>query len=525
MLNALFDAKLSAVGFSLAIIVLGSFVWELLRYSGLDVEPPPLSKWILGIRRLIKGIPYLIHGPDVIERAYAKANGKPFVVQTETNQYVLVSSPEHIRELDQASGKELSLHAAAKELLQPKYTYTAHGFEWPDRRGVESVGFSRTLKTLLTTHLPFLLPTLRETMAQALAQQLQACETDDEGYKRFPVFSNVKQLVTIVNNGVFFGKEFSQNDEFTQAALEYMDLVPAAAELVKTVPDFIAPFLAKLITRGHKASNTLHRLLSPVVQKRLEIRAQQDKVSQADQPVDCIQWLIDTSPKKDPWTVTRAVDEIIAVWFSSVPQLAMTATYALHDLVAHSAHVPSLLSEVEGPSWGDFRTTTEGLPLLDNFIKESVRLSPIDSISCRRKALAPFTFSQGPSVPTGDWACLPQQAIWRDPQYFPNPQQFDPSRFARNTTETGDGGNGESPTTSKLTDVSETWLLWGYGRTACPGRFYATVIIKLLLSNIMMHYDCKLEDKAGKTNSKFFTWRSSIVPSANMVMLLKPREK
>lgn len=44
--------------------------------------------------------------------------------------------------------------------------------------------------------------------------------------------------------------------------------------------------------------------------------------------MDCMQWLIDTSPRKIPWTPTRMVGEIVAVWFGSVHQLAMVRSYS-----------------------------------------------------------------------------------------------------------------------------------------------------------------------------------------------------
>jgi hypothetical protein len=43
-------------------------------------------------------------------------------------------------------------------MLQP--IYTMNGFNWFDRRGVEGVGFVKTLRTLLTNNLPQLLPNL-----------------------------------------------------------------------------------------------------------------------------------------------------------------------------------------------------------------------------------------------------------------------------------------------------------------------------------------------------------------------------
>lgn len=36
-----------------------------------------------------------------------------------------------------------------------------------------------------------------------------------------------------------------------------------------------------------------------------------------------MQWLIDTSPRVNPWPPERMMGEIMAVWFGSVHQLAM----------------------------------------------------------------------------------------------------------------------------------------------------------------------------------------------------------
>lgn len=46
-----------------------------------------------------------------------KAKGQPFKAETPSNSHILVSKPEHIEELSQASHKHLSLHAVAKEVM------------------------------------------------------------------------------------------------------------------------------------------------------------------------------------------------------------------------------------------------------------------------------------------------------------------------------------------------------------------------------------------------------------------------
>lgn len=47
-----------------------------------------------------------------------------------------------------------------------------HGFNWVDRRGADGVGFVRALRSLLTSHLPVLLPDMRMIIAQEFAKSL-----------------------------------------------------------------------------------------------------------------------------------------------------------------------------------------------------------------------------------------------------------------------------------------------------------------------------------------------------------------
>ena len=54
-----------------------------------------------------------------------------------------------------------------------------HGFEWKDQRGVEGVGFVRALRSLLTSHLPVVLPNLEAAIADELKAQLRAGKNSD----------------------------------------------------------------------------------------------------------------------------------------------------------------------------------------------------------------------------------------------------------------------------------------------------------------------------------------------------------
>ena len=55
-----------------------------------------------------------------------------------------------------------------------------------------------------------------------------------------------------------------------------------------------------------------------------------------------------------------------------------------------------------------------------------------------------------------------------------------------------------------------------------PGRFYASLITKLVLMHFLLHYDFELHDKRARLSR---TWRTSIVPCSSTRLLMRPRKK
>ena len=196
-----------------------------------------------------------------------------------------------------------------------------------------------------------------------------------------------------------------------------------------------------------------------------------------------MQWLIDTSPVKNPWTPERMLGEIMAIWFSSVHQLAMAATYALEDVYLHPEYIDPLREEIRvhrKQNGGQNENTPlqlSKLELLDSFISESSRMSPLDAVSVRRKALGDYKFTDGTVVSKGDWVCFPQAAMMRDEKYWECPSGFHGFRFASDEAiaavvnekdlDLHNELNSERHSVgTKFTDVSHRRLIWGSGDKA-----------------------------------------------------------
>ncbi len=53
-----------------------------------------------------------------------------------------------------------------------------------------------------------------------------------------------------------------------------------------------------------------------------------------------------------------------------------------------------------------------------------------------------------------------------------------------------------------------------------PGRYYAVAVMKVIMGQLLMHYNCELVDADA---SRWFTWRSTMLPKENTMVVLTPR--
>ncbi|KAI9707821.1 MAG: hypothetical protein M1820_004426 [Bogoriella megaspora] len=462
----------------------------------------------------INAILYLFNGANIIDNAYLQANGKPFEVQTPGRKHHMVTSSKHLNEINYAPLDVLSLHAVAKDFLQPKHTM--HGFEWQDVRGREGTGFVRALRTVLAGQLPDLIPCLKEVIEDHLEGELKSFETST-GTSNLVVYDVAKTLVAKANCTVFFGSHLAQDHEFFEAACQFPHDSAFAAEIIRCLPHPIGTFLARRATRNYRCASRLHELLTHEIAQRLA-QSSKDGADISNEQNDGLQWLIDTSPKKNPWSVDRIVGEVMGIWYGSVHTLSIAMTFAIFDLYTRQEYVEPLRAELEEINLGNFKGQPAELPLLDSFLRESARLSAFESTGIRRQALQQFTFSDGLKVHKGDWVCVPHRSMMRDDAYFSNALHFNGFRFVQRSEQKENFSANASDGRSQLVGAE---YVWGYGRIVCPGRFYATVLLKLVLSTMLMKYDCKMPNIRG-TGS--FQWRSSIIPKRSITITVRRRD-
>ncbi|KAM7213478.1 cytochrome P450 [Rhypophila decipiens] len=507
-----------------------SLMGLVLRFVGKNYDEflPSKTAGITRYPKFIQRLLYLVWGPRILDDAYFAANGKSFKIPTPGHDLCVVSTPELVQEIKENSSRQLSLNGIAKDLLQPQFTIPAH--EWLDQRTHSqghSSGYVRAIQTLLTSHLPQFQPQIEKIIKQAFEFEFkQAGGPNAEGWHDVKIFGLMKRTITKLNTYIFFGEELGQNPLFTAAALDFPQSTFIAAELLRCLPSSLCPLGLNIITRNRWAEKVMMSYLVPIVQARLDAGAT------GQDHADVMQWLIDSSPKKNPWTAAEIVGQILTLWFAGVFQPAIVGSYALIDLADHFSDgdgqglVDELMSEVRnGLPRGDGKRDVEKLEVLDSFLRESIRVNNSDAVSGRRKAMEPFAFSDGLEVQKGDWVCFPMWPMMRDPARYEDPKRFDGFRFIKANQMLRRGQNPKTVperTEMKFTDAGYDWPIWGFGRETCPGRWYASLVMKLLLVHVLENYECKMaepkETRSRWSWPRYFFWRTGVVPSSRTVV-------
>ena len=108
-------------------------------------------------------------------------------------------------------------------------------------------------------------------------------------------------------------------------------------------------------------------------------------------------------------------------------------------------------------------------------------------MSFDRLALTPITLSTGITIPRGTYICMAAGNMAKDASFYPSPSPtvFSPERFY-SAPETSRKGKNIDFVSTETGNVH-----WGSGRFTCPGRWYASAMMKVVIALIVSKYDVK----------------------------------
>ncbi|KAF2705364.1 hypothetical protein K504DRAFT_471820 [Pleomassaria siparia CBS 279.74] len=343
----------------------------------------------------------VIDAPRLIQEGYDEARGQSYIVDSPDVRYRLVTDPKLIEEIDRAPNDVLSLQAAAKVF---------------EKRGIDNTPLPKTVRTLLSL--------VRECVVQTCAIG-------------------------------FFGEELANDKNFIKAANDFVNRTGSIWRRSTIYSHIASRMVVKFLESYYSSQHDLFNALEPVARRRIEEQALAAQGHTVPEHEDCIQYIMELTMNSKPsqciltgpWAAGRITHELMALWFGAVHTMAMATIFA--------TEMPPSTQTYE--RW---EATGAGMPFLDSFLKESARLSPLDNVSTRRKALKSMTLSDGTHAKAGEWFATPlaltDAGNWAEPLEFHGFRHVVPEQLAALEN---------NCCTAYNTDVSK-WQTWGTGRMA-----------------------------------------------------------
>lgn len=141
-------------------------------------------------------------------------------------------------------------------------------------------------------------------------------------------------------------------------------------------------------------------------------------------------------------------------------------------------------------------TTSESLDALhrlDSALRESMRLSDGVVTGLFRDVVAGgIDIGNGLRVGPGVRMAFPTQNIHLDPDNYDEPRHYDAFRFSRPFEGVAKTADGER---ELVTTTTVSFLPFGLGRHACPGRWFAAQLMKQALAFMILNYEVELVGK------------------------------
>ncbi len=208
-------------------------------------------------------------------------------------------------------------------------------------------------------------------------------------------------------------------------------------------------------------------------------------------------WMMEIASEDEGDPASLAHLEVV-MSLASIHTSQMNAVHCLYDLIARPDYVEPIREEIrkvmkEDGGWMQWQKSSfTRLRKLDSFMRESQRWNPPTLLSMHRVMMQNYQLSNGTMLSKGAHVSMAVNAIQNDPDVTPNPEVFDGLRYYKLRQQDGEGHLHQFSTTQ------EKILNFGHGANSCPGRFFASLEIKIILVRLIMDYDWKLPEGQGR---------------------------
>ncbi|KAJ3570466.1 hypothetical protein NP233_g4384 [Leucocoprinus birnbaumii] len=415
---------------------------------------------------------------------------------------VVITGREQLEDIRKASDDFLSFSAVIEHAAQLDYTIS------PKLRA--DYFHINVVRGPMTRNIGARFPELLDEIDKALGDVMGSTNKD---WVSITCYSSVAHIVSRLSARFFVGSELSSNARYTKIMQDYVEHVMKNGVLLRLMPNWLKPYITSGVFRSHARLHEVEDFLRPILSKRLE-HLDNNSSDIVDGPNDMLTWLWNSAPEAHR-TLHDVAIRMIFLNIAAIHTTASLLTHVLFNLATYTSYVKPLREEISDiiNKEGWTKISMEKLKKLDSFVKESQRLHGSEAATVARIVHRDYTFSDGTLIPKGTHIVASGRAINHDERYYPNPQDFQGFRFLD-----------KDPLKWQMTAINPEDLAFGFGRHACPGRFFAIAEVKAIVARLLLEYDIRLtEEGAGRPRNDWFTG-IFVSPNRKASISLRKRE-
>ncbi|TFK79302.1 cytochrome P450 [Polyporus arcularius HHB13444] len=445
----------------------------------------------------------------LLSEGYERYYGSAFKVSRFDQWLVVVSGPRMIDDIRKRPDDELSSLEGNKETLQTRFTLGHNTDNDPYHLDI--------IRDKLMRSIDAVLPDVIDEMRSAVPAYIRLDHDNLDSWAELNITNVTKNIIARASSRVFVGIPACHNQAYLNLAIKYTIDLMRDAFLLNWAPSVVRPFLAQYFSATRRTIHSaLHHLKPLLDERRAEMGTYGDDYP--GKPNDMLQWVLEEAvPRGSP--DYEIVERVMLVNFSATHTVSVSISHALLHLAAEPKYLKPLRDEVEAviSVEGWTKAAMGKLWNIDSFLKESQRVNGVGLVSGTRKALQDTTLVDGTFIPKGTTIVTAMSPTHYDERTYKNASVFDPFRFARMRAAEA------AVTKHHLVHVSHEYLAFGYGKHACPGRFFAAIELKAMLAYIVLNYDLKLPGDGLRPKNVSFGLHI-LVPDPKATVLFRRRQ-
>ncbi|RAO67769.1 uncharacterized protein BHQ10_003781 [Talaromyces amestolkiae] len=375
-------------------------------------------------------------------------------------------------------------HFDVAEAVKRDYLLDLFGFETAFHGTLHSEIVAPAV-TAMTKKLVPLVPLMSKEAALGLEKEW----TENSEYHDIPLQPTLGGVVARLASLAFVGPELCRNPTWLEITVSYTINRVIAVYILRIFPSFLQPIVHWVLPPCRKLRAQIQQARELIL-PALEHERQQQSIGKAkrdpSRPFSSLAW-------NDEYAAGRLYDPTVAqlrMIFVSIHTTIDMAVKVLIRLCEHPELIQPLREEIVAVCGenGLTHSSLERLLLMDSLMKETQRLEPASLATIARYTHRKTNLSDGTLVPKGTQVVLPNNFMWNNESIYPNNNIFDPYRFLRMRDDP------EKAKLASFTRSSHIHTAFGHGKHTCPGRFFASDTIKIILCHILLKYDLQLCD-------------------------------